>query len=102
MQCTETTLGNGTPIESAGVFAAARQGDQLANSLIEEDAEILGRGFTSLIHIFSPDIVVMGGAACRMSLNGFTQEFRVTSAGGQCPPSAMFASSRLPWAKIPV
>lgn len=58
----ETTLGsNGGAIDSRSVFAAARNGDRLANQLIDEEAEILGRGFTSLIHIFSPDIIVMGG-----------------------------------------
>ncbi|TCL64087.1 ROK family protein [Rhizobium sp. BK251] len=57
-----TTLGkSGAEIHSRDVFSAARSGDSLANQLIEEEAEILGRGFTSLIHIFSPDILVMGG-----------------------------------------
>ncbi|MBP2448943.1 ROK family protein [Rhizobium leguminosarum] len=55
----ETTLGGA--IDSRSVFAAARNGDRLANQLVDEEAEILGRGFTSLIHIFSPDIIVMGG-----------------------------------------
>ncbi|EJT02129.1 ROK family protein [Rhizobium sp. CCGE 510] len=59
MESRETTLGGA--IDSRSVFAAARNGDRLANQLIDEEAEILGRGFTSLIHIFSPDIIVMGG-----------------------------------------
>lgn len=60
--CTETRLGvGGDAIDSRAVFAAARAGDALANDLIEEEAEILGRGFTSLLHIFSPEIVIMGG-----------------------------------------
>ena len=58
----ETTIGSGGgTIDSRSVFAAARNGDRLANQLVDEEAEILGRGFTSLIHIFSPDIIVMGG-----------------------------------------
>lgn len=62
MDCSETTLGrDGAVFEGKSVFAAARNGDRLANCLIDEEAEILGRGFTSLIHIFSPDVVVMGG-----------------------------------------
>jgi glucokinase len=61
-ECSETTLGrSGDDIHSRDVFAAARAGDALANALIDEEAEILGRGFTSLIHIFSPDMLVMGG-----------------------------------------
>jgi glucokinase len=59
---TETRLGaGGDAIDSRAVFAAARAGDALAKDLIEEEAEILGRGFTSLLHIFSPDIIIMGG-----------------------------------------
>ncbi|OWV91617.1 glucokinase [Rhizobium sp. N122] len=62
MESRETTLGSdGSVIDSRSVFAAARNGDRLAHQLIDEEAEILGRGFTSLIHIFSPDIIVMGG-----------------------------------------
>lgn len=62
LTCTETVLGkNGAEVHSRDVFAAARNGDALANILIDEEAEILGRGFTSLIHIFSPEMVVMGG-----------------------------------------
>ena len=43
----------GAEIHSRDVFAAARNGDALANTLIDEEAEILGRGFTSLIHILA-------------------------------------------------
>lgn len=58
----DTALGkNGSDIHSRDVFAAGRDGDALANRLIDEEAEILGRGFVSLIHIFSPDVVIMGG-----------------------------------------
>ncbi|MBW9064410.1 ROK family protein [Rhizobium herbae] len=58
----ETRLGkDGTALHSRDVFAAGRGGDFLANLLIDEEAEILGRGFVSLIHIFSPDVVIMGG-----------------------------------------
>lgn len=61
-ECHETVLGrDGLEIHSRDVFSAARNGDALANRLIDEEAEILGRGFTSLIHIFSPDILVLGG-----------------------------------------
>ncbi|MBY3280331.1 ROK family protein [Rhizobium laguerreae] len=76
MACSETTLGaNGIEIHSRDVFAAARNGDDLSNRLIDEEAEILGRGFTSLIHIFSPDVVVMGG--------GLSNEFERLQPGIQ-------------------
>lgn len=62
MESSGTTIGSdGRAIDSRSIFAAARNGDRLANQLVDEEAEILGRGFTSLIHIFSPDIIVMGG-----------------------------------------
>jgi glucokinase len=51
----------GEEINSRDVFAAGRAGDDRANRLIDDEAEILGRGFTSLLHIFSPDILIMGG-----------------------------------------
>jgi len=75
-ECSETTLGGtGEDIHSRDVFAAARAGDALANKLIDEEAEILGRGFTSLIHIFSPDMMVMGG--------GLSNEFERLQPGIQ-------------------
>jgi glucokinase len=58
----ETRLGaDGRAIDSRAVFAAARAGDALAIRLVDEEAEILGRGFVSLIHIFSPEVVILGG-----------------------------------------
>lgn len=72
--CRQTMLGrDGADIDSRAVFAAAREGDALARRLIAEEADILGRGLTSLIHIFSPDIVVMGG--------GLSSEFECLHAG---------------------
>lgn len=62
MECSETLLaGIGEDLDSRNVFVAASVGDPLANRLVDEEAEILGRGFTNLIHIFSPEIVIMGG-----------------------------------------
>jgi len=76
IECGATSLGkDGALIDSSHVFAAARNGDALANRLIDEEADILGRGFTSLIHIFSPDILVMGG--------GLSHEFERLQPGIQ-------------------
>jgi glucokinase len=62
LECSETSLARrGEVLDSRSVFAAAGDGDPLANRLVDEEAEILGRGFTNLIHIFSPEIVIMGG-----------------------------------------
>ena len=38
-----------------------RRGDAACLALLEEEARLLGIGFTSLAHIFSPERIVMGG-----------------------------------------
>lgn len=43
------------------VVEAARQGDAVAMALIAQEAEYLGIGFTGLIHLYSPERVIMGG-----------------------------------------
>ncbi|NRP89369.1 Glucokinase [Ensifer adhaerens] len=43
------------------VVEAARKGDVLAMELLDAEARWLGIGFTNLLHLYSPDILVMGG-----------------------------------------
>lgn len=43
------------------VVEAARQGDPVALSLVAQEARWLGIGVTNLLHLFSPDVVVIGG-----------------------------------------
>jgi glucokinase len=43
------------------VIEAARLGDPIALGLVEDEARLLGIGFTNLLHLFSPDLIVMGG-----------------------------------------
>ena len=53
-----------TPPATLGVHhvvEAARQGDDVALRLIAQEAEYLGIGFTGLIHLYSPQRVIMGG-----------------------------------------
>ncbi|MFK0689458.1 ROK family protein [Mesorhizobium sp. IMUNJ 23033] len=38
-----------------------RAGDPQCLELIREEAKFLGQGFTSLIHLYSPERVIMGG-----------------------------------------
>lgn len=40
---------------------AALDGDQLSRELIRETAQILGHHFTSLLHLFNPQVIVLGG-----------------------------------------
>lgn len=48
-------------VDARHVVAAAREGDAVACGLMREEATLLGRGFASLVHLFSPERVVMGG-----------------------------------------
>ena len=47
--------------DGAATFAAANAGDPTALQLVEGEARWLGLGLTNLIHIYSPDLVVLGG-----------------------------------------
>lgn len=49
------------------VVEAARQGDAVASRLTDEEADYLGEGLTSLIHLYSPERVIIGGGVS----NGF-------------------------------
>lgn len=57
----ESSLARLTAPTAGDVVAAARQGDATALALLDEEATLLGEGFVSLIHLYSPEKVVMGG-----------------------------------------
>ncbi len=46
---------------ASDVFDAADGGDALAWRLVAEEAELLGLGFAGLLHLYSPERLVMGG-----------------------------------------
>ena len=48
-------------ITTKDVFSAAKSGDASALELVAHEAKLLGLCFTSLLHLFSPEILVMGG-----------------------------------------
>jgi glucokinase len=48
-------------LQPADVFSATENGDELAITLVEEEARLLGVGITSLTHLFSPERVIIGG-----------------------------------------
>ncbi|MFT4134410.1 ROK family protein, partial [Labrys sp. (in: a-proteobacteria)] len=56
-----SSLARLTAPTAGDVVAAARQGDATALALLDEEATLLGEGFVSLIHLYSPEKVVMGG-----------------------------------------
>lgn len=47
--------------DGAATFAAATAADPAAMALVEAEARWLGLGLVNLIHIYSPDLVVLGG-----------------------------------------
>lgn len=60
-------LSNDGDVSARHVVEAARTGDANALDLIEAEAMWLGIGFTNLLHLYSPDLIVMGGGLS----NGF-------------------------------
>jgi glucokinase len=56
-----TSLPRDGRITARDVVGAAASGDPLASSLLVEEARWLGVGFANLLHLFSPERIVMGG-----------------------------------------
>ena len=56
-------LAGGEPqgVTTHHVFQAAREGDQLAQEVVQETAFYLGTGITNIIHILNPELVIVGG-----------------------------------------
>ncbi len=48
-------------VDARHVVEGARKQDAECMTLLSEEARLLGSGFTSLLHLFSPDLIVMGG-----------------------------------------
>ena len=57
----ETAEGNTSAIDARMVADAAKAGDSLAQSLMHEVATNLGVGIVSLMHVFDPELIVIGG-----------------------------------------
>lgn len=51
----------GEALDAKQVVAAARAGDVLGRQLVEREARLLGMGIVNLLHLYSPDVVVVGG-----------------------------------------
>ncbi|NJN65269.1 MAG: ROK family protein [Chloroflexaceae bacterium] len=49
-------------VTAADVASAATCGDQVAQTLMQREAEFLGVGFVSILHLFSPEIILVGGS----------------------------------------
>ncbi len=49
-------------VSAAHVAQAAAAGDDLARALMDREANLLGTGFASVLHIFSPELLLVGGS----------------------------------------
>ncbi|NTW00657.1 MAG: ROK family protein, partial [Oscillochloris sp.] len=49
-------------ISAVHVACAATAGDALARTLMDREALLLGTGFASILHIFSPELLLVGGS----------------------------------------
>lgn len=54
-----------TEIKLPVIIEAAHQGDQFAIELIEESALFLARGLAMMIHLFNPEMIIIGGDMAR-------------------------------------
>ncbi len=54
-------LADGQPVSGRHVTEAARAGDLVALSVLRDEAHWLGRGFANLLHLYSPDAIIVGG-----------------------------------------
>jgi glucokinase len=62
----DTVLRQATPLDGQAVGTAALKGDPLALAVVEGAAEWLGLGLVSLIHLFSPEKIVLGGSVTQL------------------------------------
>ena len=53
------------PIGTGDIAQGARAGDRLCMDLIKAHASLLGTGFASLIHLYSPQCIIMGGGVSK-------------------------------------
>jgi glucokinase len=51
----------GRDVQPTDVFALAREGNAIAQQQIDEEAKLLGLGLTSLLYLFSPERIIVGG-----------------------------------------
>lgn len=62
----EWVKGDLSKIDAVMVGQAAQQGDELAMSVVRRGGWIVGLGIVSLLHLFNPEVVVIGGGVANM------------------------------------
>lgn len=59
-------LRNYALVDGAAVGQAALDGDGLAGEIVREAGKWLGLGLVNLLHLFSPEVIVLGGSVSRL------------------------------------
>lgn len=72
-------------VSSKEVSDAAQLGDPLANEIVQHIARIIGLGFVNLLHLFDPEIIVVGGSVALMG-DLLLDPVRATIAQYAMPP----------------
>ncbi len=71
--------------DGAAIVEAARKGNKAALELVRQEADYLGYGFASLIHLFSPERLVIGGGVSK-ALDLMQTQIRAKIADIVMPP----------------
>ncbi len=61
-----TMINSSSEISGAIVGKAAQQGDALALSVINRSSKIFGLGIVNLLHLFNPQIIIVGGGVSNL------------------------------------
>jgi glucokinase len=62
----EMVNGDLSRIDSKIVGLAGQQGDPLAVEIVQRAGRVIGLGLTSLLHLFNPEIIVIGGGVSKI------------------------------------
>ncbi len=62
----DSSLRTAPVIDGAAVGHAAQQGDAFALSVVRTAGEYLGLGMVSLLHLFSPEAIIIGGSVAKL------------------------------------
>ncbi len=61
----ESMLHGVEPLNGEAIARAARDGDALAQRILQRAGECLGRALADLCHLFNPEVIVLGGGVSR-------------------------------------
>jgi glucokinase len=82
---TATVLADHLPLTAAEVDTAAREGDPVAVQVWAETVDTLGSGLTTLVNVFEPELVVLGGGVTRSGERLLAPVRRLVSAQAMGP-----------------